>query len=263
MKKISLIYLFILFGSICFAQSVTIDPRANTTPIVDIKSNTEGMVMPKVTVAQRNVLTGLTAGTQVYCTNCTPYGPYVFNGGTWIAMFQTTTVSPITYTVGQAAQGGIVIWIDPASGGQHGLVADTYDIMSGGSWDWNNSYSSFLPYCGAHAMGYYGGEFNTNRMLDKQDEGYFYAPAQACRAFGGQENEISTFSYGDWYVPSVGELKLMYSLRATIGNFDTTKKYWSSTESTGTDSFYIDFTNGNSNVLNKLTYCAARCIRRF
>ncbi|WP_428660737.1 hypothetical protein [Runella sp.] len=268
MKKQSIQFILLLscwsVVSIALAQSVLIDPKANTLPIVDIKSTNGngGVAMPRMTVAQRNVI-ALQVGLQVYCTDCTPAGPYSYDGGSWVAMFQTQTVSPITYTVGQAAQGGMVFWVDPASGGQHGLVVDKYDIMNGGCWDWPNSYSSFTPYCGAHAFGYYGGEFNTARMLDKQDEGYFYAPAQACRAFGGGENSITKFSYGDWYVPSVGELNLLYTLRNTIGNFDTGKKYWSSTESSPTLSYYVNFANGISNTLDKATYCAARCIRRF
>lgn len=260
MKKINLVYLLLLLGFTCFAQSVTIDPRANSTPIVDIKSTTEGMVMPKMTVAQRNAITGLTAGTQVYCTNCTPYGPYVYNGGTWVAMFQTTTVSPITYTVGQAAQGGIVFWIDPASGGQHGLVADRYDY--GGRWHWS-SFSDTHPYCGARATGYYGGEFNTNRMLENEDVRNDYSVAQKCRAYGGEGDNRDTFSYGDWYLPSLGELKLMYSLRNVIGNFNTTNKYWSSTEVTQSSSYVTDFVNGQEYISDKETYYAARCIRRF
>lgn len=34
-----------------FTQSVTIDPKANITPILDTKSTNEGIVLPKMTVA--------------------------------------------------------------------------------------------------------------------------------------------------------------------------------------------------------------------
>ena len=239
------------------AQSVTIDPRANTTPIVDIKSTTEGMVMPKMTVAQRNAITGLTAGTQVYCTNCTPYGPYSYDGGSWVAMFQTQTVSPITYTVGQAAQGGIIFWIDPASGGQHGLVAATSDVVSRNSnafW-YGDHATSGLPIC-AYSTGIYGGEFNTKLALQKMNVNVYM--------IFGVVAAFNSGGYGDWYVPSINELKLIFDNRNTIGNFSATD-YWSSTEQLDGWAYakYINFSTGS--ILSKLKgeYGQVRPIRRF
>lgn len=261
MKKIVVFYLFGFKMIIANAQSVTIDPRANNTPIVDIKSTTEGMVMPKMTLAQRNLMAGLTAGTQVYCTNCTPYGPYSYDGGSWVAMFQTTTVSPITYTVGQAAQGGIVFWIDPSSGGQHGLVAATADVYrtdySNGGYllQWMNLTSGWNC-LGALAKGMYGGEANTHLILSKTN---FPDYTAAGRAYG-----LTVGIYGDWYLPSIDELELLYNLRTIIGGFSNVD-YWSSTESFSysDDANYLNFSSGAKSIKNKGLTARVRAVRRF
>ncbi len=236
---------------VSFAQSVTIDPKANTTPIFEIKSTTEGMVMPKMTVAQRNAITGLTAGTQVYCTNCSPYGPYSYDGGSWVAMFQTTTVSPITYTVGQAAQGGIVFWIDPASGGQHGLVAATSDVSS--LYGWGLSTTGFV--C-VPSKGMYAGYENTT-FISQAFKEYLWVGARNCKAYNGG-------GYGDWYLPSIDELAALYTTRNLIGGF-VNANYWSSTENANASccAFKIDFSTGNIIDSYKESYYRIRPIRRF
>jgi hypothetical protein len=262
MKKTISILLFWSIRIHGFAQSVTIDPKANNNPLVNIQSTTKAEVMARMTVAQRNVMSGLIQGTQVYCTDCTPAGAYFFDGGSWVAMFQTTTVSPITYTVGQMAQGGMVIWIDPASGGQHGLAVAMTDFanhVTGTFWDY---YFSSLPnlYVGATAKGYYGGELNTQLILI------------ALKGNGEaalRSRQVNDGGYGDWYLPSQGELDLIYSLRNTIGSssfigLSTYPIYSSSTETGQNTAYARNFLTG-AQIINqpKNTGLLARAIRRF
>jgi hypothetical protein len=252
MKKIFITTLLSLTLLYSFSQSVTIDPKANLTPIVEIKSTNEGMVLPKMTVAQRNAILGLTAGTQVYCTDCTPYGPYSFDGGSWVAMFQTSTVSPITYTVGQMAQGGMVIWIDPASGGQHGLAVAMNDTNAA-LWDQPPPYTKRT---GAWSQGYYGGEFNTNQIL---------AVIQQDGLLAARVKYVNEGGYGDWYMPSSMELDLIYTLRNTIGISSFANTTYASSSETNNSTFYSrNFATGtsNSDALKYNNY-RTRAVRRF
>ncbi len=253
MKKAIQIFLISHFGIVANAQSVTIDPKANTTPVFEIKSTTEGMVMPKMTVAQRNIMAGITAGTQVYCTDCTPYGPYNYDGGSWVAMFQTQTVSPITYTVGQAAQGGIVFWIDPASGGQHGLVASAESSNAPEPW-------SIDGLVRAEAVGFYGGQYNTEVILKSYVSQSGRSAASWCRAFWPYYN--NSIKYGDWYLPSLFELQEIYKNRAVIPNLAPVK-YWSSTENWITFAECINFADGVNSAENKSVPLRYIPVRRF
>ncbi|HEY1056821.1 MAG TPA: hypothetical protein VGE24_16865, partial [Emticicia sp.] len=64
------------------AQSVTIDPNdVNPGGIINASSGKKGLIMPRMTESQRSAITSPTAGTQVYCTNCSGgVGPYTYNG---------------------------------------------------------------------------------------------------------------------------------------------------------------------------------------
>lgn len=243
-------------GAGAFAQSsVTIDPKVASTSLIDAASTTKGTLPPRMNISQRNGLT-LSPGLQVYCTDCTPAGPYSYNGSTWIAMFQTTTVSPITYTLGQAAQGGIVFWIDPASGGQHGLVAATADQSAATKW-----LSTDYVTANAFRVGAYGGKYNTDRIIDSQGNGTYAALLAA------QYTDIN--GYGDWYLPSKNELNLLYTQKNSFSGFNSTN-YWSSTEVSvseglSSESAYIqNFSNGTSgSALKSVATYGVRAIRQF
>jgi Protein of unknown function (DUF1566) len=236
----------------CQAQSVTLDPNSSTA-IVDTKSTTKGVLTPRMTVLQRNTIP-LSEGLQVYCTDCTPAGPYAYNGSTWLAMFQTTTVSPITYTIGQAAQGGKVFWIDETA--QHGLVVATSDQSVASPW-YNGSTNTK-----AIREGIYGGEFNTQQIIQSIGYGNFAASLAAQFA-------DATVGYGDWYLPSKNELKLLFDRQGAIG-ITLSGNYWSSTElsvsqgNIANSAYQINFDSGGAATsVPKSTTNKVRAIRKF
>ena len=246
LSKILGILVFLHFSGLSSAQSVTIDP-ISATGIIDAKSTTKGIIPPRMTLAERNLLTP-TAGLQVYCTNCSPAGPYTYNGAAWLAMFQTTVVSPITYTIGQAAQGGIVFWLDETA--QHGLVVSSTDVSAAIVW-----YNGFTN-TKAIRNGYYGGIFNTDQIINSIGYGN-YAASEADKCTTG-------VPYGDWYLPAYSELYALYN----SGVLALSGKYWSSTEVSVATGLIADrayamnssgiFTNDLKNTLNKV-----RAIRKF
>ncbi len=169
-------------------------------------------------------------------------------------MFQTATVSAITYTVGQAAQGGKVFWIDET--GQHGLVAANTDQSASSPW-YNGSTNTK-----AIREGIYGGEVNTERIVQSSGYGNFAA------SLASQFVDAPT-GFGDWYLPSKNELKLLFDNQAALG-ITLSGNYWSSTElsvSQGNiaDSAYqINFSSGGAaTTVLKSTTNKVRAIRRF
>jgi len=136
-----------------------------------------------------------------------------------------------TYAIGDFAQGGIVFWVDET--GKHGLVCAKSDLSSMLPWYAGTSTSTM-----ARGDGPYSGELNTALIIASQSIGdsTLYA-ALACSELQITEGGKT---YGDWYLPSLNELTLMYQNRAIINTTATANggtafvasDYWSSTEIT-------------------------------
>lgn len=147
------------------------------------------------TTAYSSIMSGLTQLTtyyvRAYATNAigTGYGPtdIVF----------TTCGTPI-YTVGQAAGGGIVFYVDCT--GQHGLIAASVDQ---GSAAWGCSGTTFNT---PTTVG--SGAANTAAILAGCATRPIAASLASSYAGGG---------FTDWYLPSSGELALMMSQYAILG----------------------------------------------
>lgn len=59
----------------------------NASSLLDIKSTTKGLLMPRMTAAQRNAITAPATGLMIYQTNSTP-GFYYYTGTSWQAVKQ-------------------------------------------------------------------------------------------------------------------------------------------------------------------------------
>jgi trimeric autotransporter adhesin len=91
MKKICLL-LTIFFPAICaIAQSVGIN---NTTPhgsaILDVKSNTKGMLMPRTSTTSRLAITNPAIGLILYDTTASAF--YFYNGSSWAMLTERANV---------------------------------------------------------------------------------------------------------------------------------------------------------------------------
>lgn len=230
MKKLPLLLFFMIHLSefnVLFAQSVTISP-SGTGAIIEANSTTKGIMPPKMTMTQRANLTP-TAGMQVYCTDCTPSGPYTYDGSGWKKMFeyQTTSGPCVTYTVGQQALGGTIIFVDES--GQHGLVAANQDyrvmqdspigqINAGMPWGTTETQFSLVS-----RFGILGGQQNSLNIIEKNGWADYAAFNCSQLQYGG---------YGDWYLPSIGEMGLVYTSRSLLTGLEIPGVYWTSTENT-------------------------------
>jgi len=124
------------------------------------------------------------------------------------------------------------------------------------------------------ADGPYSGEANTSIIISAHvaigDDGEIYA-ARICNELKVTEGGKS---YGDWYLPSKGELNLMYQNKAIIdataaangGSGFSSDLYWSSTEnnsSTNSVVWYQDFSSGFQQRNQKDIASRVRAIRAF
>jgi hypothetical protein len=88
--KISFIYIFILVlqGSLVYSQ-VAINLSGNPpapSAMLDIKSQTRGVLLPRMTFIKRNAIVSPEEGLMVYCTDCNSDGTgllSIFQGGDW------------------------------------------------------------------------------------------------------------------------------------------------------------------------------------
>lgn len=80
-----------LFCSSSFCQSVSINSSgavADTSAMLDVKSTTKGLLIPRMTAAQKNAIFQPATGLLVYQTDGET-GFYYFNGTAWYLLITT------------------------------------------------------------------------------------------------------------------------------------------------------------------------------
>ena len=241
----------LFFTSIVSAQvGIGVSPaNINPSAQLDVSSTTKGFLPPRMTQEQRNDIPNPAAGLVVWCSNCGSAGEMqVYNGTAWTNMVGgTAAVVPVPLAIGQAYQGGIIVYIDGT--GLHGLIAATSD--QGTSVTWVNG--SYLT-TGATGKAIGTGLANTNAIISSQGNTGTYA-AKICRDYRGG-------GYSDWYLPSRDELNQIYINRTAIGSF-ANNPYWSSTESSDYDAWfqYFSFTYQSYDI--KFNTLNVRAVRSF
>lgn len=192
--------------------------------------------------------------------------PYALHAKTVETEIPTVT----TYSVGDFAQGGIVFWVDET--GQHGLVCAKEDQSDGIRW-----YAGTNGTTHALGTGIYSGESNTTLIISAQlaigDDFQPYA-ALICYNYVVTEDGIK---YGDWYLPSVSELRIMQQNAWLINNIAEANggssllagtgflSYWSSTEINNGEAFAFNlatFLGGEFDRTKRLS-ARVRAIRAF
>lgn len=159
---------------------------------------------------------------------------------------------PLQLIIGGAGPGGGIIF-HISDDGKHGIEAAPLDQSTSRAWDFAGS--GLVTF--AVKAGIFDGSFNTDRTISTL--GYQARAAIICAKYDGG-------GYGDWYLPSQGELKGMYDdlYLSQLGGF-TEDFYWSSTESSSASFAHVlHFGTGVENqVLSKSTAVFVRCIREF
>ncbi len=186
-----------------------------------------------------STLTGLTPSTtyyvRAYATNSvgTAYGNEV-----------TFTTSPLS--IGMSYAGGIVFDLD--SSGQHGLVCAPSDQ---GAYEWG-CFGTNIPNTST-AVG--SGATNTASIM--AGCGQLTIAAFVCA-------DLVLNGYSDWYLPSSGELQLMYNRLHLqgLGGF-VGGSYWSSSQYNPYYAWYMGFGGGDVFYRNKADGIQVRAVRAF
>ena len=168
-----------------------------------------------------------------------------------IAVPVETIIYP-PHTIGEEYQGGIIFWIDPASGGKKGLIAAKSDTVTDVFWSRLSGYASYSTAGTSTAIG--SGQANSAAMLA--------TPAAAAQAIKFID-ELSIDGFSDWFIGSEKEMQLLHSRRYDIGNFNPSKDYWTSTEFEWDRAVMIDWETGTAYARDKNNRFNVRAIRAF
>jgi hypothetical protein len=256
---------------------------------LEVKSTKKGFLPPRMTNAERNAIATPAAGLLIYQTDAVannPAGLYFYDGTTWRngagvqgikgeqgiqgpkgatgavgpkgadgqgaitiagqgitvsgdgsqqSPYVISVASPCGLSIGQSYQGGIIFYLDPT--GCHGLIAAPADQSTSSQWfvpqaEFTNTY----PQENSYLAGLFEGEYNSS---------------------SGPASKICSelfIKVGDWYLPSIEELKMMHRnigqrdvfstetneyYTENVGNL-ADEAYWSSTAIAGLGDFSLD-----------------------
>lgn len=130
-----------------------------------------------------------------------------------------------TFAIGQNYGGGFIFYLDSTR--HHGLIAAPYDVAK---VTWGDPAIE----TGATATKVGSGYANTIKIVSKLGQGNY--AAKLC-------DDLEYQGFTDWFLPSRDELELMRTnlYLADHGNFLGSNRYWSSTESSITNAWLIQF----------------------
>jgi hypothetical protein len=176
--------------------------------------------------------------------------------------FTWTNISTLngTHYLGENYGGGIVFYV--YDNGKHGLIISTEDQSTGVNASAFTS-SNCCTTTNAFRDGINAGMLNTERIINSQGSGTYAALLAANYKGGG---------FGDWYLPSTAELKLIilnkqYIMSTFLNSVDQYKIYWSSNENPSNNKQiwvnYLTFDSGNFAAKYGNTSIRVRAIRAF
>uniref|UniRef100_UPI00404817F9 Lcl C-terminal domain-containing protein n=2 Tax=Flavobacterium sp. TaxID=239 RepID=UPI00404817F9 len=153
------------------------------------------------------------------------------------------------FYLGQDTLGGIVFYIYIGSdGNQHGLIVNKNESTA----QWQSSGTT------TYATRSWDGVYNTGLMTSSPASTYV--------------NGLTDGGFTDWYLPSIGELSILWHNRFHANNalnaggftlLSNTAHYWSSTEYDAAYAFSFAFINGSTSATNKAVTYSVRAVRAF
>jgi len=211
--------------------------------MLEVKSTNKGFLPPRMTIAQRDLISSPATGLTIYNTtkNCNE----TYNGSSWVSN---------THYIGESYGGGIVFYV--YDNGQHGLIAATDNQSNSIQW-----YNGTNRITGTSGDGLNAGAMNTamivaTQMADNQSGSF---AAKVCADYSKTVNGIT---YGDWYLPSKYELNLLYLQKDVVGGY-AYYYYWSSSENSSSDAWTQTFLNGFQSTSSKANVVYVRAVRAF
>ncbi|MEY4963250.1 MAG: hypothetical protein RLZZ323_569 [Bacteroidota bacterium] len=209
----------------------------NSSAALEVNSTTKGILFPRVTLAQRDLIASPAKGLVVMCTDCGQTGGelgelQVFNGSRWTNAVGTdasgVSAGVGVPAIGSSFQGGLVAYIlaptDPGyeAGKIKGLIVTATDISSAAGIRYDagtailgiNNVGTAIGTGLANTVASYTAYGSVNRSIPKIAMDYSVV-----------ENGVT---YDDWYIPSRDELLKIHANKALLGSFPSSRGYWSS-----------------------------------
>ncbi len=220
----------------------TIGPASSAK--LEINSTTSGFLPPRMTSAERSVISSPATGSMIY--NTTTNKPNFYNGTVWMNYDGTSALA-----IGDYYQGGVVFYLDGSGGG---LICTVSDQTA----EWG---------CKGTEIGADGQDIGTGLQNT-------IAIVAGCTTPGIAADiciNLSLNGYADWFLPSRSELNEMYAYKTAIdataiangGSAFVSDTYWSSTEGFSHNAWRQSFNNGQQIPLNKDITIRVRAVRAF
>ncbi|MDA9333744.1 DUF1566 domain-containing protein [Polaribacter sp.] len=265
MKQIFTFLAAVLLTASTYAQVGIGTTTPDASSALDITSTTGGLLVPRMTAAERDAITSPAQGLIIFCSDCASgEGELQIKlTSSWKNTIGGDVNDPPI--VGDFYQGGVIfhLFVDGetgyVAGETHGLIAAVEDQYARIIW-----YNGANVNTGATATAIGRGSANTEAIITVQGAPETSYAAGKARAYAGG-------GYNDWFLPSKNELNKMYQKQGTInttaltngGSNFTDISYWSSTEDAYNKAWKISFRNGTQSNVGKDDTAYVRAVRAF
>ena len=297
MKQIFMFLAAVLLTVSTYGQVGIGTTNPDASAALEITSSTKGVLIPRMTEAQRDAIPSVAKGLMIYQTDGT-VGFYYYNGSSWtnvgITEAQASAITANTAKVGITTSQASAITANTAKVGittaqASEITANTAKIGVT-TYAIGDSYGSgivFYVYDGgrhgliaatadqgrdirwyggsntntrAKANGIGAGLKNTTLIIANQGsvDGNDFA-ATLCNEYSVTVDGVT---YGDWYLPSRNELALLVRQPDVVGGFDG-DAYWSSVENNTNTAWRVYPTSGSQIASSKSGLFNVRAIRAF
>lgn len=190
-------------------------------------------------------------------------GDYLYSDGTFGAGYKSNAIGRVYYKTDTKCKVVALQDVDSATmvWGPRTLANQAYNTLNG------NSSSGYIPHKGSYQgsphlsfvtiSGSYGFGHDTGKQatVNIALKGYRYKAGYMCHTYGNNTWKVG--KPGDWYLPTIAELCLIYRTFGLMGPQDTDylsgtgmlsmeiRCYWSSTEQSSSYAYRLDFNNGD------------------
>jgi len=195
MKAIYVTFLILFFTVSMFAQTTgnlginNTGSNPDPSAMLDIQSTQSGLLIPRMTEAQRNAIASPATGLLIYQTDGTA-GFYYHDGLAWTALGSSSGI----HYPGELYGGGVVFWVDHT--GQHGLIVSMVDLSTSQAWS-----DVIDVLIGPTAQSEWDGLSNSLAIVGQT--WHTNSAAKLCLDY--INIDYGTGSYSDWYLPSRDE----------------------------------------------------------
>jgi hypothetical protein len=252
----------------------------------EVNSSSRGVLLPRLTYDQRNLISSPAEGLMIFCTNCGSNGALsIFSNGTWRTFIPCGSAPP---TAGvNALSPGRIIWNwNPVAGAVGYKWNTTPNYGSAMEMNTTTTKTETGLTCGTaytrFVWAFNGCGYSLTTTLAKTAGDCAVLPTVTTTAIGtGQAsttaivngcseagraaricNDLSLNGCDDWFLPSINELNHMYYQHTAIGGF-AGNYYWSSSEVSVNQARALYFGSGTLVAHYKYYLNDVRAVRAF